>query len=197
MLASARASGYSVAARKPAQSFDPASGPTDAEVLASATGEDPGTVCASHRWYGVAYAPPMAADSLGLAEIRLRDLIEEVAWPADRVDIGVVETAGGVASPQAHDGDALRLLTDLEPDWTVLVADAALGTVNSTRLSLAALGGTDGGRVIVVVNRFDPHTDLHRRNLEWLEREGIDPVVGQQGASAYCGGELLRRMFRG
>ena len=54
----------------------------------------------------------------------------ELAWPPERVEVGVVETAGGVRSPQASDGDAIDLLALLRPDAVVLVADA--GSAPST-----------------------------------------------------------------
>jgi hypothetical protein len=32
--------------------------------------------------------------------------------------------------------------------------------------------------VVVLLNRFDPSDDLHRRNLAWLvERDGVDAVA--------------------
>src|SRR5207248_10256147 len=77
-----RATGRTVAARKPAQSFAPTeAGSTDAEVLAAATGEAPETVCPRHRWYEVAMAPPMAADALGRPTIKIADLAAEVTFP--------------------------------------------------------------------------------------------------------------------
>ena len=63
-LTSARRAGLSVAARKPAQSAEPDDpAPSDADVLAVATGEDPLAVCPAHRHYAVAMAPPMAAET--------------------------------------------------------------------------------------------------------------------------------------
>ena len=63
-----RAAGHTVLARKPVQSFamdDPA--PTDADVLARATGEATDDVCPPHRRLPMAVAPPMAAAGLALA----------------------------------------------------------------------------------------------------------------------------------
>ena len=68
VAAALRSGGRIVAARKPAQSFEPGTGPTDAEVLAAATGEPATTVCPAHRWYEVPMAPPMAASVLGRPE---------------------------------------------------------------------------------------------------------------------------------
>lgn len=175
MLAALRACGRTVAARKPAQSFDPADAePTDAEVLAAATGEAPEVVCPRHRWYPVAMAPPMAADVLGRPRIFLADLVQELAtWP-EGIDVGLVESVGGPCSPVAHDGDGIDLVAALAPSHVVLVAGAGLGTVNAVRLSLAAVARTD---TIVVLNRYDEADELHRRNRAWLADAGADTVT--------------------
>ena len=164
-----RGAGLSVAARKPAQSFSPGEGPTDAEVLGGASGEEPTAVCPPARWYPVAMAPPMAAAALGRPGPSLAALVAELDWPAAAVDVGLVETAGGVRSPQADDGDVVDLVDAVAPDHVVLVADAGLGTINAVRLTVAALApGPDHRHPDVVLNRYDPSSDLHRRNLAWL-----------------------------
>ena len=181
LCAEAVAQGYSVAARKPAQSFAPGdveAGITDAQLLAAASGAAPHDVCPAHRWFPVAMAPPMAADALGAPSFTLADLLGELWWPELASDLGFVETAGGVRSPLATDGDTIGVIERLSPDRVVLVADAGLGTINSVVLSLAALHTvTAAARVHVVLNRFDPGDDLHRRNLAWLrQRDGLDVI---------------------
>lgn len=179
LLAAARAGGLAVAARKPAQSFsDPshagASEPTDAERLAAATGEDPGEVCPPERSYPVPMAPPMAAAVLRRAVPGLDELADalQASWPAGAaVDLGLVEGAGGVASPLAADGDNADLARALGADLVILVADPGLGVINSVRLSAAAL---DPLPVVVHLNRFDPSDELQRLNAEWLrDRDGL------------------------
>ncbi len=192
-----RGRGLSVAARKPAQSFDIDSegarlgGATDAEVLGSASGEDPEVVCRAFRSYHRAMAPPMAAEALGLPGFTVTELIEEMAWPPGQVEVGVVETAGGVRSPQASDGDACDLLAALAPDAVVLVSDAGLGTINGVRLSMDALATATCSMppvpVVVVLDRFDGRHEIHQRNREWLgERYGYQVVVmpGEEPALA-------------
>jgi dethiobiotin synthetase len=169
--------GLTVAARKPAQSFEPGAGPTDAEVLAEATGEEAADVCRPDRNYEVAMAPPMAADALGRPVPSIAELAAEITWPDGpaAVDVGFVESAGGVASPLAGDGDTVALVEHLHPDVVLLVADAGLGTLNAVRLSGRALAPWP---VVVLLNRFDPTVDLHRRNRAWLvERDGVDAVT--------------------
>lgn len=177
-----RARGIAVAARKPAQSFAPDDSPTacDATVLAVATGEQPDHVCPPHRSYEVPMAPPMAAAALGRPAVRLADLVAELRWP-DGVQVGFVETAGGVRSPQADDGDATDLARAICPDLVLLVADAGLGTINLVRLSADALAGHC---LLVILNRFDAADELHRRNREWLvERDGFDVAVSAGAAT--------------
>lgn len=166
----ARERSVRVAARKPAQSFEAGPTgeplePTDAELLADATGEDPRSVCPMHRWYPVAMAPPMAADALGRPPLALADLHKDIDWQAG-VDLGFVETAGGVRSPMTHDADNLALARLLEPDLTVLVANSELGTINATRLAAEALRPLD---VTILMNRYDPTQELHVRSRRWLE----------------------------
>lgn len=165
LLGSLRTAGLRVAARKPVQSFDPTErGRTDADVLAAATGEAVHDVCPAHRWYHVPMAPPMAADRLGLGPFTAADLLAELTWPAG-VDLTLVETVGGVRSPLTDDADSAQFTRLLEPDRTLLVAEAGLGTINAVRLALDALGGLDP---VVYLNRYDDNDDLHRRNRDWL-----------------------------
>jgi dethiobiotin synthetase len=170
-----RRRGLRVAARKPAQSYDAGDEqPSDAALLAHATGEHPAAVCPQHRWYPVAMAPPMAAEVLGRRPFTIADLVDELAWPP-AVGVGLIETVGGVRSPHASDGDAVALAAALRPDRVLLVADAGLGSINGVRLSAAALTGRS---VTVVLNRFDPADELNARNLSWLvDRDGYDVVT--------------------
>lgn len=177
LLRAAADNGWTVAARKPAQSSLPGE-TTDADVLSGVTGEPPEVICPYDRTYRVPMAPPMAADASGIEAPALAQLAAEVAssWVGRFRDLGVVELAGGVASPMAGDGDGSDLAALLEPEAVVLVADAGLGTINAVRLSVAALRQRLGARtpIHVFLNRFDPANELHRRNLEWLtERDGL------------------------
>lgn len=193
LLEAWRAAGHAVAARKPAQSFEPGTGPTDAEVLAAATAEAPSAVCPPERSYAVALAPPMAADVLGRPRLTVAGLVTGLAWPPGTA-VGLVETAGGVRSPQAHDGDGVALCGALGPDALVLVADAGLGTINAVRLCADALAASGDGPApppVVVLNRFDEHTELHRRNRAWLEDvDGYDVVPATDAPLA----SLARRL---
>jgi dethiobiotin synthetase len=169
-----REQGLKVSARKLAQSFAPGAGPTDAARLAEATGEKAADVCPPSRWYPQAMAPPMAAESIGLPSFSLADLLSELWWPP-AVDVGLVECAGGVGSPQADYGDGADLVERLVPECIVLVAGAGLGTLNVVRLSARALSGKP---LLVYLNHYDGDDELHVRNRRWLaERDGLFVAV--------------------
>ena len=78
---------------------------------------------------------------------------------------------------------ALSTSNIVAPDVIVLVADAGLGTINAVRLTLHALGPL-AALAVVVLNRFDPKSDLHRRNLEWVSRRDGRRVVTIAGSAA-------------
>ena len=182
LLEAWRRRGLSVSARKPAQSFDPAEGvPTDAELLAAATGEDPDSVCDRRHWYPVPLAPPMAARRLGVAAPVLGELLAGLDWPHQPCHVGLLETAGGLRSPQATDGDALDMVVGARPDLVVTVADAGLGTIGAVRLVSQALE-VEELPYVVVLNRFDSSEPLHQENLIWLrDVDGLDVVAGAEG----------------
>jgi dethiobiotin synthetase len=174
LLRRCRALGLNVAARKPVQSFEASAGATDAERLAAASGEHPHAVCPAHRWYPLPMAPPMAADALGRPRIQLSELVEEITWP-EPLEVGLVETVGGVRSPIAHDGDSIDLVRCLQPDRVLLIADAGLGTLNAVRLALSCL---DAWPTFIFLNRFDPADRLHHLNRKWLaEKDGVPTIT--------------------
>jgi dethiobiotin synthetase len=171
-----RAGGLSVAARKPAQSFEPGTPAEqlDSFVLAAATGEDPEAVCPARSSYPAAMAPPMAAAALGRPAVGVAEMVDAIRWPA-RIDVGFVETAGGVRSPAAVDGDNVDLIDAIRPGLVLLVAEAGLGAINLVRVCAAALAGHD---VLVVLNRYDPAVEIHERNRAWLaDRDGFRVVT--------------------
>lgn len=174
LLATLKLRGSRVAARKPVQSYAPDDINTDAALLAGASGEDVADICPAHRCYPLALAPPMAAQVLGRGPLLMADVVGEIRWPAD-IDIGFVETVGGVRSPLACDGDSLDLLRRLKVDRMLLVGDAELGTINAVRLTLAAVGSTP---TLVYLNRFQRDNELHQLNRRWLsERDQLTVIT--------------------
>lgn len=171
VLGSLRTAGLKVSARKLAQSHEATDDPAgfDAAVLARATGEDPEIVCPAALTFPVAMAPPMAAEALGVQPPTIAELCDMAPW-IEGVDMALIETAGGLRSPQAADGDCLDVIGVVKPDLVVLVADAGLGTISTVRLCVDALrANAPTLEIVVVLNRFDSTSDLHRRNRHWLK----------------------------
>jgi dethiobiotin synthetase len=167
-----RSAGVSVSVRKPVQSGTPGD-PTDADVLADASGEDPEAVCPPTRTLPLAWAPPMAARELGAPTFTTADLAGGIEWPT-HVDVGLVEGVGGPRSPVSSDGDNVDLARVIAPDVVVVVGDAGLGTINAVRLSADAFAGF---ALVVALNHYgqDP---LHARNHEHLTTvDGFEVVT--------------------
>ena len=166
-----RARGLSVAACKPVQSYDPdEDGPTDAAVLAAATGQHPDAVCPPDRTYPVPLAPPMAAGRLGRTCPTLDELAASCRFDG-KVELGLVEGVGGLYSPMASDGHNLDLVERLEPGLVVLVASAALGGIHDTMACALPLSAY---RQAVFFNRFDPDDEVHDLNARWLRDTGLE-----------------------
>ena len=104
LLRDLRAEGLTVAARKPAQSFEPRRDrTTDADVLGARHRRGPRRrVPAAPLVPACPWRPPMAADALGRPPFTIADLVAEIAWPDSGPTIGLVETAGGVRSPHGR-----------------------------------------------------------------------------------------------
>ena len=164
-------SGRIVAACKPVQSYDPGTDdPTDAAVLAAATGQNPDAVCPPAHSYPVPLAPPMAARKLGRACPTLDEMASNCRF-ATTVDIGLVEGVGGLYSPIASDGHNLDLIERIQPDLVVVVASAELGGIHDTMACTLPLSAF---RRAVFCNRFDPQNEIHGLNVRWLRDTGLD-----------------------
>ncbi len=162
-LAILRQRGFVVAARKPAQSgttWDT----SDARRLADACDISPESVCPPHRTYDAGLAPPMAAQFVGQPPFTIAELVAESIWPPE-TDIGWLESAGGVRSPLAIDGDTVDLARAVMPDVTVVVSNAELGCISSVRLAADAL---KGHRLIIALNWYVSDNTLHQLNCDWL-----------------------------
>ena len=137
---------------------------------------------AGTRWRWRRRWPPTcsAVDRLVLA-----DLVDELgrSWGDAPADVRLVELAGGIWSPIAHDGDGLDLTAALAPDHIVLVADAGLGTIN--------VDPTRRRRAAPIAPVDDPAQPLRPRG------RAAPPQPGLAGGSRRArGGHLGRRAGR-
>lgn len=183
--------GCSVAARKPVQSYDPdEDSPTDAAVLATATGQHPDAVCPPEHTYPVPLAPPMAARQLGRICPTLDELARSCRFVTP-VDVGLVEGVGGLYSPVASNGHNLDLIERIGPDLVIVVASAALGGIHDTMACTLPLSAY---RQAVFLNRFDPGTEVHVLNVGWLRGTGLEVAISLSELAELVSASLRGRL---
>ena len=157
-----RATGVRVGAYKPAVSggVGTPDGPRwgDVEALRDALGDAVGGgPCPRDRIAPQRFLAPRAPNAAARLEGRTVDgdgLRAGVDWWRDRCDLLLVEGAGGLLSPVGEDVDCAGLATDLGFPLLV-VARAGLGTINHTRLTLAAAAARGLTVTAVVLNECD------------------------------------------
>ena len=114
-----------------------------------------------------------------LIEVELSRVDAAFARIASRHAAIVVEGAGGLLVPTTDDETMADLATRLGLPL-LLVARAALGTINHTRLSLDAIAARGLDCVGVVISHSDGQlSDADERNLAWLRQWLGDRLLGE------------------
>ena len=146
LLRAARAKGAAVAALKPAVSgLDPDDwAQSDPGRLLAAMGRTPTAEALDEiapLRFLAPLSPPMAARLEGV-DLRLSALVDfcRAGLAKARVDLMLVEGAGGVMSPMAEDGLCLDLMAALNLP-TVLVGGSYLGAISHTLTALEVVRG--------------------------------------------------------
>lgn len=178
LLRGLRARGLRVAGLKPVETGVGEAGPVDALALREAAGGGSPLADVCPQYFALPAAPSVAAR----AERRRVDLdLIEAAYArlCSAHDVVVVEGAGGLRVPLDDDLDMAALARRFEAP-VLLVARAALGTLNHTLLSLEALASEGIGLLGVVVS----HTqcalrDAHAQNLAELKRRLGERLLGE------------------
>ncbi|WP_285665419.1 dethiobiotin synthase [Actinorhabdospora filicis] len=140
IAAAALAKGLRVAVLKPAQTGDD----DDARDIARLSGAATRTLVS----YPDPLAPYTAARVAGLPALRMADVVAEAG--RTEADLLLVEGAGGLLVQLGEDGWTAADLCAALAAEPVVVARAALGTLNHTALTLEALERRGlGGRVVI------------------------------------------------
>jgi dethiobiotin synthetase len=178
ITAAAVARGIKVAAFKPVVTGldDPVvDWPRDHELLASVAnaGQSPEDV-APHR-FGPAVSPHLADTE---REVDAEVLVEAARAQAARADALVVEGVGGLLVPLTND----YLVRDFAGELSLPVVIAArpgLGTISHSLLTIEAARAVALRIQAVVLTPWpDEPEDIHRSNMETIERFGEVPVIG-------------------
>jgi dethiobiotin synthase len=183
IIRSLRASGQCVGAYKPVCSgaVTSSSGQLvweDIERLRAALGDDIPNEKICPQRFQAALAPPLAAQAEGRT-VDFGRLVSEIAWWRDRVEIVIVEGAGGLLSPvsDAETGAELAMGIGFP---LIVVARCGLGTINHTLLTIEAARQRGLQVAGVVLNQSSPGDDLTlaEANALEIERRGDVSVLG-------------------
>jgi dethiobiotin synthetase len=157
-----RASGRRVAVRKPAETGcarrDGELFPADAAALRAAAGEEEALATICPIRFEEPLAPAVAAERAGVA-IDPAAIAREIGATARRVDVVVVEGAGGLLVPLSWRYAYADLAADLGAKLLVVVA-ARLGAINHTLLTLEVAAARGIAVAGLVVNHMAGEQDL-------------------------------------
>lgn len=121
--------------------------------------------------YERALSPHLAARIEG-NPFRMDVALQGLETVGTRYDFVTVEGAGGILCPLAAEEETLLLADFVVASGmpSVLVADAGLGTIN--HVGLTAFYMKERGIPLkgILLNRFDPRSEMHRDNLRMCER---------------------------
>lgn len=173
-----RAAGRDVGVMKPAETGVGPKGPLDARALRDAAGVEDSLEEICPIQLRLAAAPEVAAASEGasISASRIRKAFDVLSRRHDRM---VVEGAGGLLVPLAE-GVTMADLAGRLGLPVVLVARAALGTINHTLLSLEALEARGLALAGVVISHADGAlTGADARNLAALRGRLGARLVGE------------------
>ena len=178
LLRALRERGIDAGAMKPIETGVGPEGPLDAIALREAAGAcDPlGDICP--QTFSLP-AAPLAAAEREEREVDLGAVRASFERLAGRHEVLVVEGAGGLLVPIASGVDMADLAAQLRLPLLV-VARAALGTINHTRLTLEAAAARElpvAGVVICHTTGTLPASEAE--NLELLRRELGERLVGE------------------
>ncbi|GHH93262.1 dethiobiotin synthase [Streptomyces capillispiralis] len=191
VAAAALAAGRSVAVLKAAQTGVRPGEPGDAEEVARLAGAVTTDELAR---YPDPLAPATASRRAGRAPVRPRDVAERAAKLATEHDLVLVEGAGGLLVRFDAAGGTLADAAELLAAPVLVVAQAGLGTLNTTELTVRELRRRGLDPAGVVIGSWPAEPDLAARcNLLDLPDVAGVPLLGAVPAGA---GSLGPARFR-
>jgi dethiobiotin synthetase len=191
LLAAARERGLDVGVMKPIETGVDARGPLDALALLEAGGCADALDLVCPQRFALPAAPSVAAAAEG-RRVDLAAIDRAFETLAARHDAMLVEGAGGLLVPIEPGLDMTHLASRLGLP-VLVVARAALGTINHTRLSVEALEARAIPLVGVAISHVEgPNSEADDANLaaliDWLGERfvGALPHSAQPGADPGC-----------
>lgn len=135
--------------------------------------------CVSY-WWKEAVSPHLAAKRTG-EEIDISRIKYDYAQACKKYEYLLIEGAGGITCPLRLENDEKYLLKDLIWELglsTIVVADAGLGTINSTLLTIDYAHENGIEVEGIILNKYDSNNFMHWDNLQQVEYlTGINVVA--------------------
>lgn len=127
--------------------------------------------CVSYT-FEEAVSPHLAAKRMGVT-ICLDKITEDYNKIASQSEFVVVEGAGGITCPLAIEATKKLLLPDVIKALglsVIIVADAGLGTINSTLLTIEYAKAQNISILGIVLNNYDKNNFMHQDNKAQIEK---------------------------
>jgi len=149
--------------------------------------------------YKTAVSPHLAAKLEG-NPVKLEKIINDYKMQCAKYDYIVVEGSGGIICPIRYDEEAEIFLEDIIKALgldVIIVADAGLGTINSTLLTVKYLKSKNIAIKGIMLNRY--HVGIMEDdNVKMIEKLSDIPVIAlvAEGASdVNIDADTLKRIF--
>ena len=151
--------------------------------------------CVSY-WWKEAVSPHLAAKRAG-EKIDINRIMLKFKEKQKKYDYLLIEGAGGITCPIDLENNNKYLLRDLIKEFNtniIIVADAGLGTINSTVLTVEYANRYNINIAGIILNNFNPDSFMHQDNLKQVEYlTGVKVIATVEKNQKDI--ELLREFF--
>ena len=118
-----------------------------------------------------AVSPHLAAQRQS-EEIKIAKIRKDFEEASKKYDYLLIEGAGGITCPLRLENGEKYLLKDLIKEFNtgiIIIADAGLGTINSTLLTVEYANNNGIKIEGIILNNFRPDSFMHQDNLKQVE----------------------------
>ena len=149
-------------------------------------------------WWKEAVSPHLAAKRIG-QEINISKIKADFEAKNKEYDYLLTEGAGGITCPLRLENGEKYLLKDLIKELgtsIIIVADAGLGTINSTLLTVEYARANGINIAGIILNNWNPNSFMQQDNLKQVEYlTGIKVVATVEKNAKEI--KLLKNLFEG
>lgn len=150
----------------------------DAEYVIKTAGMDCEADCCVSYAFEEAVSPHLASKRVG-KNICLNKIFEDYNFLSQKYDFVVVEGAGGITCPfSVESGLLLPDVIKALKSSIIIVADAGLGTINSTILTVEYAKSKNINIFGIILNNYDESNFMHIDNKDQIEKmTGINVIA--------------------